>query len=111
MYRSFFLVSDGYIPDQTIDRFNNLTTLFVETGFNQLLFRMLTFWLAISIQGESRVDRYTRQFDVQTITPEEFYYPIVIYVCVLIGIAIIFAIEYFAHTRLDRITPSNDFNE
>ena len=94
MFKNFFLVSDGHIPDRTIKTFDKLTTSIVEHGLIDFSHKKLTFSLAIIARADSRNDLFRKQFEVEAISIDELYYPLLIYVCLLISITIIFIIEF-----------------
>lgn len=89
----FYLSSDGYIPDQTIEKFEKATTSFNENGLSVYWFKSAVFFLSIWASAESKTDRYRALFDVTAISLNEFYYPVVVYMSVLICIIIVFGIE------------------
>ena len=93
VYANFYVVSDGYIPDQTIEKFEKATTSFNENGLSVYWFKSAVFWLSIWAGAESRNDKYRKNFDVTAIGLNEFFYPVLIYVCILLCITIVFGIE------------------
>lgn len=109
---NFYVVSDGYIPEQTIERFEEATMLFNENGLSVYWFKSAVFWLSIWAGAESRNDKYRKNFDVAAIGLNEFFYPVLIYVCVLLCITIVFGIEIaWPRIHSEPLVPLRLFHE
>lgn len=85
------MASDLYVPQQTIDRIHQMITANTENGLLKFIDDLESFWLQLSGSVKNFGQRH--QLDFEPITLNEFYYPLIIYICHLMGIALIFILE------------------
>lgn len=90
----FYLASDFYIPKRTMQKFDDLTTSLVENGIFQFFDSLKLFWIQTWGRSDTRIDRYKDQFEYADISLKEFRIISITYVCLLVGIIIIFIIEF-----------------
>lgn len=103
----FYLSSDFYIPQYTIDKFNHMTSFMMESGIFRFVEHFYEFlkrlWSSIEING------YGELFDYQPISMTEFYNPLMFYVYytaiaffILISEIIWFRIQHRCRSFYDR---------
>lgn len=85
------LEGDLYVPEQTIDRIHHVKIANTENGLFKFIDNLESFWLQLSTGVKNVGMRHEIEFE--PITLNEFYYPLVIYFCHLMGIALIFILE------------------
>lgn len=76
--RNFYLASNDYIPQQTLDQFNQVSTSLMENGFFQFVENFVTF--RIQLRSRTVSNEIRSPFNFQTITIEGFYSALLMYI-------------------------------
>lgn len=90
-HEHFYLASDLYVPQQTINRFDQLTRSMVENGWFQFIVRTQDFQFQLS--GEVKSVETSFQLTFESITLEEFYYPLIVLFIHVLGSCLTFICE------------------
>lgn len=105
------MTSDLHVPQQVIDKFNQLTSSIMENGWLQFVNMLEKFGFQLTGLADNIGQRH--QFEFEPITLDEFYYPLIVLFChlafvtmILIGEIILVRIQrrwrnfYRYHMRL-----------
>lgn len=85
---NYYLISGFHVPQQLIDKFNQLTSLIMENGWLQFIDLQEKFWFKLTGIAESIGQRH--QLEFEPITLDEFYYPLIVLFCHLTIVTMIF---------------------
>lgn len=89
MNTNFHLTGKLHVPQQTIEKFNQLTSALMENGWFEFVGDFKDF--IYNVRNRAETTRYQLSFEL--ISLQEFYQPIVLYFCCLAVTWIIFLVE------------------
>lgn len=91
-HSNYYIASDVYVPQQIIDKFEEVTALTLENGLFQFYNSLELFWFNIwGFVITTALDRH--EFKFEPIQLSEFYYPLLIYFLTLLAITLLFLLE------------------
>lgn len=104
---NFYLASDFYVSHQTVDEFNQMTSSIMENGWFQFIENLESVWSQYLKGVNDIVEGDGHQLDFEPITMQEFYDPLIVCLCHLIGATLIFIQDESYSKSLDSTFNAN----